>query len=67
MSQGYVDPSYAPDTGRERDLLAEIRRRGLSLHRLHADGRAVRISGPGGVWVLAAELKNVNVADLGAG
>ena len=65
MNGGYIDPHYVPDTVREREVLAAIRARGLSLHRLHADGRAVRISGPG-VWLLAAELKNVTLADLGA-
>jgi hypothetical protein len=60
----YVDPTYEPSTVHERQVLAAIRARGLNLHRLHADGRAVRVSGPGGIWILAAELKSVSLSDL---
>lgn len=48
----YIDPTVEPSTARERDLLAEIVHRGLSLHRVHATG-AVHVHGPG-VYVLAS-------------
>ncbi|WP_144290187.1 hypothetical protein [Ideonella sp. A 288] len=59
----YVDPSVTAETIRERQVLAAIRRRGLSLHRLHRDGRAVRVTGPG-VYVTACNLGSVSLSDL---
>jgi hypothetical protein len=65
MSGGYVDPRVEAmaTSGRERALLAEIRARGLALHRLHADGPAIRVTGPG-VWIMAGSLATLAFDDL---
>lgn len=61
---GWIDPSVRPDTLRGRQVLAEIRRKGLSLHRLHLDHtRAVRVTGPG-IHVVAASFESLTLADL---
>lgn len=40
---GYVDPTLDPPVGlKERQLFAAVRAKGLTLHRLHARGTAVR-------------------------
>ena len=60
---GYVDPSLGkPETLKERQLLAAVRAKGLTLHRLHARGTAVRLTGPG-VHVLAASLSALTLND----
>lgn len=51
-------------THRERQLLDEIRRRGLCLQRVHGRGPAVRLTGPGGLHVVAADLRSLTLADL---
>jgi hypothetical protein len=60
---GYLDPSVKPRTVREAATFAEIKRLGLSIHRCHARGDALRISGPG-VAILTTSLASVNLADL---
>ena len=60
---GYVDPRIVPVTQRERALLAEVRKRGLMLHRCHAQGSAVRLTGEG-VFVLATRLGDLTMFDL---
>lgn len=59
----YVDPSIVPSTQRQREVLAEIKKRGLTLHRLHAEGSAVRLIGPG-VYVTASAFGVLMPADL---
>ena len=51
------------NTHKERKLLDEIRRRGLTLQRTHGDGNSVRLSGPG-VHVVVADLSSLSLADL---
>jgi hypothetical protein len=63
MAAGHVDPSITGDTIRQREVLAAIRARGLSLHRLHGDSRAVRLSGPG-LHVIASDLAALALSDL---
>jgi hypothetical protein len=63
MTGGYIDPRIVPDTQREHALLAEVRRRGLSAHRLHRDGGAIRVTG-GGVWLTVAALRDISPSDL---
>lgn len=62
---GHIDPSIRPDTKREGAVLDLIRRRGLSLHRLHRDGRALRLSGPG-IFLTVADLGALSFHDLEA-
>lgn len=61
----YVDPTVTASatTRRERQLLELIRRRGLSVHRLHRDGHAVRVTGPG-VYLTACSLDSVSITDI---
>lgn len=59
----YIDPAIVPRTVREAAVLAEVARRRLSAHKLHAEGEALRITGPG-VFVLAASLAAVQPIDL---
>lgn len=47
---------------RELKLVALIRSRGLTLHRVHRDGRALRLIGPG-VHVLVADLAHLTAED----
>lgn len=66
MSRGFVDPSITADSVRQSHTLAAIRARpGLSLHRLHRDGTALRLTGPN-VHVLVSSLANLSEADLDA-
>jgi len=61
---GHIEQSLMPPrTAAERTLFAEIRRCGLSLHRVHADGRAVRVTGPG-VHVTVEALHWLKLSDL---
>lgn len=61
----YIDPTVVAKaiTPRERQVLAAIRTRGLSLHRIDRDGTAVRITGPG-IHITAVTLGTVALADL---
>jgi hypothetical protein len=59
----HVCPSIVPTGRRETELLAAIRARGLSLHRVHRDGAAIRLTGPG-VHVIAAGLASLWLTDL---
>ena len=63
MKHGYVDPTIVPSTVGERALLREIVKRGLTLHRLHRDGKSLRLSGHG-VWVTVDSLRSLQFADL---
>ena len=56
---GYIDPSLLPaKSAQEQAVFDQVLRHGLALHRLHADTRAVRVTGPGvhitaeGLWWL---------------
>jgi hypothetical protein len=60
---GFIDPTVKGDTVRERAILAAARERGLSIHRCHAKGTAIRLSGPG-VNVLASGLGALSLVDL---
>jgi hypothetical protein len=60
---GYIDPSIVPESGRQTKVIEAARRLGLSLHRVHRDGRALRLSGPG-VWVTVADLGALSMTDL---
>lgn len=61
---GYVDPRLVASTPREHLLLAEVLRRGLCLHKLHASGEAVRLTGPGGLHVTVESLRGLFADDL---
>jgi len=63
VRHAYVDPLIVGDTVRERLVLAEIRRLGLTAHKLHAKGSAIRVSGPG-VDITASSLGALGIADL---
>ena len=63
VSHYYIDPRIVADTARERATLAAIRARGLSAHKLHAAGAALRIVGPG-VWLTVSALRDVTPFDL---
>lgn len=65
MVKGYIDPGITPNSNREAALLALIRTRGLSLHRLHRDGGALRLSGPD-IHITVAALSNLQASDLAA-
>ena len=60
---GYVDPAISPDGKRQAEVLETIRRLGLTLHRVHRDGRALRLTGPG-VHVTVADLGGLSLSDL---
>lgn len=62
----HIDPWIAASasTPKERRLLDFCRAKGLSVHRVHAEGKAVRISGPG-VYVLAASFDTLSTEDVG--
>lgn len=57
---GFVDPAIVPRGPSDQQLLARIRKRALSLHKV---GAAVRLTGPG-VFVLAAGLGSLHISDL---
>ena len=48
---------------RQGYLLAAIRAKGLNLHRVHRDGKALRLTGPG-VFITAAGLGSIAESDL---
>ena len=60
---GHIDIRIRANTHKERKLLDEIRRRGLTLQRTHGDGNSVRLSGPG-VHVVVADLSSLSLTDL---
>lgn len=60
MMLGYVDPTIAPSTRREADLLREIARRGFNLERR---GAALVLWGPS-VHVAACNLAAITTADM---
>ena len=57
---GYIDPAIVPRGPSDQQMLARIRKRGLSLHKV---GESVRLTGPG-VFVLAAGLGSIHTTDL---
>lgn len=61
---GCIDPSFLPArTRQEQDVFDQVMRQGLALHRLHADTRAVRVTGPG-VHITAEGLHWIKVRDF---
>lgn len=62
---GYIDPDIEPNSNREAAMLAAIRARGLSLHRLHRDAAALRLTGPN-IFVTVAGLGHLQISDLDA-
>ena len=61
---GYIDPSFLPArTRQEQEVFDQVMRQGLALHRLHADTRAVRVTGPG-VHITAEGLHWIKVRDF---
>lgn len=63
--RGYVDPTLGPpQTLQERTLYEAVRKGGLALHRLHANSRAVRLTGPGGVHITAASIAVIKLSDI---
>lgn len=58
-----IDSSIVPRTDRERQLLEQIKRLGLGLHRVRPGSKAVRLTGPG-VHVIAASLDRITADDL---
>ena len=63
---GYIDPTVMATNPSEQQLLDALRERGFSLHRVHRDGTALRISGPG-LFLLLSDLGNARLEDLPAG
>ena len=64
MSRGYIDSSIEPGSVRQGYLLAAIRAKGLTLHRVHRDGKALRLTGPGVFITAAAGLGSIDESDL---
>lgn len=61
----YVDPTLGPpQTLQERARYDAVRKHGLTLHRLHANSRAVRLIGPGGVHITAASIALIKLSDI---
>ena len=61
---GYIDPTLQPArTVQEQTIFDLVIRRGLTLHRLHAGTRAVRLIGPG-IHVTAEGLHWIKPADF---
>ena len=60
---GHIDSSITAGSKREAAVLDAIRARGLTLHRLHRDGRALRLSGPG-IFLTVADLGALSLHDL---
>lgn len=60
---GYIDPGIVPSNRREAAVLAAIRARGLSLHRVHRDGRSLRLTGPD-ISILVDGLAPLSLHDL---
>jgi hypothetical protein len=63
---GYVDPTITPRSDQERALLVEVVVLGLSLHRVHPGGPALRLSGPS-VFVVSSSLSQLASTDLRPG
>ncbi len=64
-ARGFVDPSITADTVRASQVLAAIRARGLSLHRLNPKGPALRLTGLD-IHVTVANLASLGLQDLRA-
>jgi len=63
--EGHVCPSLGPaDTEQKRALFAAVLKHGMTLHRLHANSRAVRLTGPGGVHIVAESLAWIKTKDV---
>lgn len=60
---GRIDPSISPRTQREREIVAAVRRRGLTLVRCRPGLPAVRVIGPG-VDLTVAELRYIERSEL---
>lgn len=63
MAAGHIDPTITAGSRREADVLDAIRARGLTLHRLHRDGRALRLTGHG-IFLTVADLGALSLHDL---
>lgn len=63
--KSFIDPHVvaSASTPRERQVLDLVRKRNLSIHRIHRDGTAIRISGVG-VHITVVALGAVALADL---
>lgn len=64
MSRGYIDPSIRPTNDRQTKLLELIQARGLTLRRLHRDGRSLRLTGPDGLHLTVADLSSLELSDV---
>lgn len=63
-THGFIDPTLQPArTVQEQTIFNIVAQRGLSLHRLHAGTRAVRVTGPG-VHITAEGLHWLKPADF---
>lgn len=61
----YIDPDVQRQatTERQRAVIEYCRRHGISVHRLHRDGTACRLSGPG-VDLITADITHLSTRDL---
>lgn len=64
-TRGFVDASIIPETVHSSYVLAAVRARGLSLHRLSPTGQALRLTGHD-VHVTVANLASLAMQDLEA-
>lgn len=65
MTTGYIDPALLPPRTRpQHELYKLIRANGCSLHRLHADSKAVRLTGPGGLHLTLSDLHLLTPHDI---
>lgn len=62
---GYIEAGIEANSNREAAMLAAIRARGLSLRRLHRDGKSLRLTGPN-IFVTVAGLGHLQLSDLDA-
>lgn len=62
---GHIDPDVIAraTNDRTRAVIDHCRKNGISVHKLHRDGGACRLSGPG-VDLIAADFNHLSTRDL---
>ena len=62
MKSGYIDPSIRAGSPRERELFAQIIRRGLTLRRREGNPQVFLLVGPG-ISILTTSLVGIRLSD----